>query len=431
MDVNRSGDGGTRATTHDSLSIVTQTDGAEDSVLGVQAPDNDAAPHRAQSCPGTSDHRSTPRTDLPRADARGGSAPGVILTATTLTTSLVLALQTVRGYPCVSLLLRTRPGERMDDADLVRLHHLADQALDRLDASGQTGRGSQLSRTLHDLIEAASTARTSISLGLFASRAMGRSVLLGVDVEDRAVVDHTFATRDLVRALHRTPRHVVLVLERHRVRLLDGAAGELRPAPTGGFPLHSTIDLTGRQPEEDRRAFLETVDRRLGTYRALHPCPLVVLGAPTVVRDYLRLARHAGRLAGTLDLDDVPTSVAGLRARIRPLLASYLGAREREAMELLERREGEFRVASGVQAAWSAARRERPEMLVVEPGLMVPARLSRDGDTLTVADQVGEPDVIDDIVDELIELVLARGGWVAFAHDGALTAHDGVALTIR
>lgn len=355
----------------------------------------------------------------------------VVLGATTPTPSLVLALQTVRGYPCVSLLLQTRAAERMDDGDLGRLRHLAREALDRLHDSGHAPPESDLSRTVHELVDATAHDRTGTALALFASQALGRVVRLGVDVQDRAVVDHTFATRDLVRALHRTPRHLVLVLETYQARLLDGSDGELRPAPTGGFPLHTPVDLSARSREDDRHAFLETVDSQLGTYRQLHPSPLVLLGAPTVVRDYLRLARHAGRLAGVLNTGDVPTSVAGLQSRIRPVIAAYLGTREREALELLARREAELRIATGVQAAWAAARRERPEMLVVEPGLMMPARLSADGDTLRPVDRVGEPDVVDDIVDELIELVLARGGWVAFARDGALAAHDGVALTLR
>lgn len=58
-------------------------------------------------------------------------------------------------------------------------------------------------------------------------------------------------------------------------------------------------------------------------------------------------------------------------------------------------------------------------------------RLSADGDQVTAAADVEAPDVIDDLVDELIELVLDRGGWVALARDGSLADHDRVALTVR
>lgn len=360
-----------------------------------------------------------------------GADDGVLGQVLTPTASLVLAMQSVRGYPCVSVLVDTTPGEAMTGRDVRRLRDLADHALDRLEQAGHAGRGSRLADTLAVLVETATSARTGRAVAVLASRAVGRVVRLGIPVVERAVVDHTFATRDLVRSLHRTPRHLVLVLEPHRARLLDGGGGELRPAATGGFPTTSLLDLTRRDREEDRHEFLDQVDRRLGLFRTLHPCPLVVLGHPRVVDDYLRLARHAGRLAGAIRSDDVPTSLAGLQARIQWVMAAYLASREREALDLLASRSATSRTASGIHAAWAAARRERPEMLAVEPSLLLPARLHPDGDTLTLADQVGDPDVVDDVVDELIELVLARGGWVAFIDDGLLADHGGVALTLR
>jgi hypothetical protein len=345
--------------------------------------------------------------------------------------SLVLAMQAVRGYPCVSLLANTAAGESMSARDERRLRVLADRALDRLDDQGLPGHGSALARTLTSLIDVAAASRTGTAVAVLGSQAASRVVTLRVPVVERQVVDHTFATRDLVRSLHRTPRHVVLVLESDRARLLDNVGGELRPAATSAFPVHSPVDLSARSREEERHAFLTLVDRRLGLFRRLHPCPLIVLGHPGVVGDYLRVSENAQRLAGVLRTHQVPTSVDHLQERTMWLIASYLASREREALALLESRASSGQVASGVHAAWLAARRERPEMLAVEPGLLLPARLSPDGDTLTLVDAVGDPDVVDDIVDELIELVLARGGWVAFVEDGHLADHGGVALTLR
>ena len=89
------------------------------------------------------------------------------------------------------------------------------------------------------------------------------------------------------------------------------------------------------------------------------------------------------------------------------------------------------RVASGMPAAWLAACTTRPEVLAVDESLFYPARLSDDGDTLTPARDIDHPDVVDDAVDELIELVLVRGGWIAFTDPGALDHHHGVALASR
>lgn len=70
-------------------------------------------------------------------------------------------------------------------------------------------------------------------------------------------------------------------------------------------------------------------------------------------------------------------------------------------------------------------------MLAVEEGYFYPARVDGSGKLLSPADDVEHLDVIDDAVDELIETVLRRGGWVALVEDGALADHDRVALTLR
>ncbi len=130
-----------------------------------------------------------------------------------------------------------------------------------------------------------------------------------------------------------------------------------------------------------------------------------------------------------MNLSTEPLAV--LAERIRPVLESYLLSRQQEALDLLDKRVGARQAVSGMADTWLAARTGRPEMLAVEQGLFYPARVTDDGDLLVPATDVEHPEVIDDAVDELIELVLERGGWVALVDDGALAAHAGVALTLR
>jgi hypothetical protein len=261
---------------------------------------------------------------------------------------------------------------------------------------------------------------------LYAGGGAAFSVRLGIEVEDRAVMDPSFATRDLVRDLHRTPRHVVLVLSDRRAVLLDGAGGRLTPAPARRFPV---VLGPGGSPAQD--GALASLDKSLGAYLRLRPAPVVVAGPQELVTRFCALSVNLTRFAGTvyggfedLDLDE-------LARRTRPVLNRYLASRELAALDLVAERTTSDRVASGIVAAWLAARADRPEMLILEEGFRFPARLSADGDRVEPATDVEAPDVIDDLVDELIEVVLDRSGWVAIARQGVLAAHGGVALTLR
>lgn len=364
------------------------------------------------------------------------------------TPSEVVALQAIRAQPAVSVLCGTAPGPRMTTADTARLDGLVATASARLTDDLGSEASAPLRRRLERLAADAAGRATRAAVAIFVSAHASSSWSLSVEVSDRVVVDPTFATRDLVRSLHRTPRHVVLVLTAREARLFDGLGDTLTPAPTNRFPLGSTarpdprgrasryergsrVERDGEAGDTARDTWLRTVDGALGAYLQLHPAPLVVIGTARLLSRFTGLSRNTARLAGTVPGSHGRTPLAALTTLVRPVLDRYLRSRQDEALRLLDKRHGAGRVVAGMQAVWLAARAERPEMLAVEQGLFYPARLSSDGDLLLPADDVEHPDVIDDVVDEVIETVLQRGGWVALVEDGSLHADERIALTLR
>jgi hypothetical protein len=319
----------------------------------------------------------------------------------------------------------------MDRADAERLERLRLNAISRLRAEHLLDAEQETVASLDRLVQEAMSRPIDRAVALFASRQFAGTVNLAVEVEDRAVIDPTFATRDLVRGLHRTPRHIVLVLSRHHATLYDGAAGRLAPASGTRFPMQFQTPLNTPDDPEGLLTALRAVDRALGTYLRLHPAPVVVVGPQQAVAAFTSMSRNLSRLAGTAYGSFADVSVAELARRTRPALNNYLRSREHAALTQVHDRSSTHRVASGIATAWLAARTERPEMLAVEESYRYPARLSADGDLVTPADDIEAPDVIDDLVDELIETVLDRGGWVALVRDGSLTEHGKVALTLR
>jgi hypothetical protein len=348
----------------------------------------------------------------------------------------VVRLQSMRGYPCISLLMNTTAGQTLTGAEAVRLNQLLAHATRRLSSEQPGQEAAAALAALERLVDDAVGGPTSTSLALYAGAGTAMTLRLPVEVRERVVVDPTFATRDLVRSLHRTPRHVVLVLGPREARLLEGVGDHLRPARSSTFPLRADDERQAERGgsylgEEDTAGFFRTVDRALQTYLRVHPAPLVLAGHPLDLATFTDLSASLGRLAGQLLVDLSADPLSALAERTRPVLESYLLSRQQEALALVERRMAARQAVSGMADAWLAARTERPEMLAVEQGLFYPARVSSDGDLLLPATDVEHPEVLDDAVDELIELVLDRGGWVAWVDDGALEPHGGVALTLR
>jgi hypothetical protein len=300
----------------------------------------------------------------------------------------VVLLQSVRSYPCVSLLLSTTPAPVMAGPDADRLRGLLGQTRQRLRAEGDKRAAAPVLEALERLVGEAVTGPTSQALAVFAGAHTATTLHLPVDVRERAVVDPTFATRDLVRALHRTPRHLVLVLSSRDARLFEGVGNDLRPARSASFPMLNPRD---REDASGTAAFFRTVDRALGTVLRVHPAPLVLAGPARSLSAFQSLSGNLGRLAGTIPAFVANEPLSQLAARTRPILEQYLLSRQEEALRLLDRRTGAKRAVSGMTGAWLAARSERPEMLAVEQGLFFPARLSSDGDLIIPATDVEHP----------------------------------------
>ena len=344
-----------------------------------------------------------------------------------VTPSRVLVLQSMTAYPSVSLLLSTEPASALDRADVARLHSMRDDVARRLEAEGYFS-ATRLVGKLDDLIELAQTVEIQRGLALFASEAFEQLLVLPVSVRERAVVDPTFATRDLVRALHRTPRHVILVLSAKEARLFEGEGGRVTPVVGAKFPRTAESPLPRREGPE---RFLAEVDDALGAYLRLHPAPLFVIGAEPTLSRFCQRSRNTGRLAGKVAGNYLNAPLAQLAQLVNPAIETYLLSRQDEALGLLERRVGQDRAVMGIDAVWLAARWERPEMLAVEVDFFYPASLSEDGDRLLATDDVERPDVIDDAVDEVIERVLDRGGWVALVESGLIPDGARIAMTIK
>lgn len=349
----------------------------------------------------------------------------------TITPAAVTALQSMRAYPSISLLASTRPGNTMHRDDLAKLQLLAEQAHRRLEAEGLHGVDPLLGQ-LDSMVALAAERPTGKAVALFTSAEHSSRVDLSIPVVDRCVIDPTFATRDLVRALHSTPRHAVLLLSAEQARLLHGSGSTLGPAPGGMFPLHRrTGDRGGGPRPEPVTEFLRRVDRALTSALRLHPMPLVLAAAEPTASSFRQTSRNTERLAGTIRGNHLTAPAAELVDLIAPVLGDYLRGRGLQALDIIEQRASEGIVLRDIHAAWRAARWERPELLAVEEDYFYPARLDADGDGLTSATDVDHPEVIDDIVDELIEIVLARGGWIALLPPGALPAGTHLALTLR
>ena len=347
----------------------------------------------------------------------------------------IAALQSLVDPPAVTLLLRNDRPDRSG-----RLDALFAEVESRLSLELEPAEVMARIRDLVELAETVDEDRGQSAIALFASADHRAASRLPEPVEDRVVVDDTFATRDLVRAWLRSPSYLVVVLADPGARLFLGRGRVVREAADRWFPVRADRSDgpsergrrhdPGIEREQRRTRLFREVDLGLDEYGPEATGPVFVLGARERAAAFVAASRHRRRIAGVVSRG-LPSgeTMAHVARTVWPAVEDWLARRQEEAILELEEAMGARRLAAGIDEVWSLARDGRGDLLVVEEGFALAARA--DGDRLERVEDPRVPGVVDDVVDEVIEAVMNRGGRVAIVADGTLDDRDRIALKLR
>lgn len=340
----------------------------------------------------------------------------------------VARLAAVHHYPCVTIVLPTRPGRRMALGDAAVLRGLGAEAVERLRIEQHPD-----TAVIAQRIAAAAqqVAAEPADHGLAVLVAANRSEVFHLTevLEARVVVDPTFATRDLLATVQQNPPYLLLALRHDGARLFEHDGRGLQEVMTGDFPAPGPPEPAGSVPWQQHRQVIRRSCEQIAA--ALEPHlrgrrrTLVVMAAERILPEFLEVSAHPERmLTLAREVPDRP-NLRALESAARPLLAQRLTEMAAAAEDVLA---SSTTVVHGLVACWDAASSSAPGLLLVEQSYAEPARLTPHG--LVPTPDREHPNVLDDAVDELVELVGARGGQVCFVPDGSLRWADHVALSI-
>ena len=334
--------------------------------------------------------------------------------------ALLAELQRLSAYPSVTVLMNTTPADPMRDDDVRRLESLIGDAERRLMGDEEATERDTVVIALRSLLLEAAMQPATRAVALCASPAYRAVVRLGREVRDRIVVDDTFATRDMVADANRTAVFRVVTVSDHKARVLIGDRNRLAELRDDRWPL---VRDESDSPTTWQRNMTEAIDAEcIG-----HDVPTIVAGVARTLREVRRSIQCTP--IATITGGHDRTGWADLHRLVWPLIVDWMRQDGERAMQRLEDARGARRFAGGIDEVWSLAHDGRVQLLVVEEGYDVPARL--DAGRLVPTSDALAPGVIDDAVDELIEAVLLRGGEAVIVPSDTLADHERVAAVLR
>jgi len=358
-----------------------------------------------------------------------------------LSRSELKSLQAHRDYPSVSILAPTHRTAPSNKQDPIKVKNLVRKALDRLHGEFNKREVAAVVKNLQQLVRDVDWEHTLDGLALFAGQKQSAAVSLPFRVKPRAVIDQTFATRDLVYAFNRAPPYRVLVLS-HKTRLYDAWTAVLDEHTARPFPMvhrgpGGASKLPGGQGinrsavrDEALRTFFRSVDNAVDAVQKANPLPLVVVGVERNLAFYREVTRQATAIIGMLAGNHDQTAPNVLGKLVWPVFDSGATLRRTEALVQLDQAVSAQRHASGIDQVWRAAAGARCRTLLVEKDFKYPADLSSEGDRLLPYTGKGAT-ALDDAVDEVIERVMDIGGEVFFYASGDLDVHQRIAAVLR
>lgn len=351
-------------------------------------------------------------------------------------------LQHATGYPCISIFLPTSPDLLLAAEDQGRAQSLVETAYGRLALEMSEESAAAHVEAFEALIACIAGQRSGEGLAFFAGPDGRAAFRLTSPVDERVVVDPTFATRDLARMLFLHPPYRVLVIGNATARLYVGSANRVREIVTPELPIDLRVtaakhDTKGHRLEAERTAkqrqvqaaFVRRVAVAVASQIESAHLPLIVMAPASltavVKREPLLEAVHV--VAGSHERA-LPSRLVQLA---RPGLDDYLVQQRERALARLDVAVRQRRSALGVHHVWTSAKRDDIDTLIVDESFRYPAWTTLGGQTLVRAFSAEMPDVLDDAVDEIIEMVQRGDGSVIFMPPGTLGSDRIAAIRLR
>lgn len=355
----------------------------------------------------------------------------------------VKLLQSIRSNPSLTITLPTHRTSPDNKQDPIRVKNLVTAAANRLTDTYGKRAVEPILRRLEALAGDIDYRYTLDGLALFVNQDTSFLFTVPFPLKERVVVDETFYTRDLVYALNRTPRYWVLALSEKPTRLFEATRETLQEIQTGGFPMthlgpggargipnDPAINQSAYR-DEHHRIFFRQVDEAFAPFMAGDPLPLALIGVDRYLAFFREVSKHNDAIVATLTGNYDNTTAHDLGRLIWPLVEANLQHRSQYVLRELEAAVGGQRYCSTLGEVWRFAHEGRIATLLVEEDYHQAALVDESGLRLTFIDEPTTPEALDDAVDEVIAVVIDRGGKVVFVPNGSLQAHQRIAAILR
>ena len=354
--------------------------------------------------------------------------------------TILKKLKDITSENCITIIMNSHRTKPDNIQDAVTLKNLIRDAENRLLADTTKRDAGKLVEKLNALADEIDHNYNLDSLLLFVNHEIAEFTRLPIHVEDRVVIDDTFATRDLIRAMHKESHYYVLVLSQENARLIEALNDKVVKEYKSPFPMENKQFFTRNKAEDaiaSRKSsliaeFFNLVDKEVNAIRKENPLPVLICTVEENYPEYLKIADHKESIFTTfLNKNRMQEKDHAIVTEASKIVEEHLATKNADRKTELLKAVTDNKFLSDTNEIYKAIKEGRVQTLFIEQGLFQPAVLEGDEITYVEASHRSDKGVIDDIYDEMIGMNMNFGGDVVFLPKGELEKFNGFGAITR
>ncbi len=349
-------------------------------------------------------------------------------------------LESPGKQPCISLFLPFEPKMSLQTELEYRLKLATRKIETELLARYTASVAVNLLQRLKTLIKKLSYNTHKKSIAIFISPIVEKVYYLDMPMEEKIIIDDSFEIRDIVYSKKELHKYLVLVLSSKQSRIYIGNNNQLIRI-VSDVPEHVSAYINdipsrvanfsdpSRRKEVMLDKFLYHIDEGLSLLLQAYPLPLFVLGTLRTTGHFKKTTRNGHRVVAYIKGNYGEANERQLYNVLAPLLSDWKKIKEKDILQQIESAMNARKLSIGIEDVWKEAMHKRGRLLVIEKNYTCSARRGDKKDSIYLKrnDDSGNAD-IKDVVDDVIEKVLANGGDVEFVDPGVLADYKQIVL---
>jgi len=278
------------------------------------------------------------------------------------------------------------------------------------------------------------------SLAIYLSPVLEKVLYLDITVEEKVIVDESFAIRDLVYSKKQLRRYLLLMISAKECKMFLGDFRSFvrivsnTPSPDIGYENEKSKlvgNFFGSQPRSEvlLEKFLRQVDNSLDIMLQAYQVPLFVMGSKKILGHFNKLTRHKNSVIEFIYGNYENACSQELKEILEPYIADWGKVKETALIRQLSEAAGKHKLVTGISDVWAEATHHKGVLLVVEKNYVHNGYKGSKEDVIyqSIAPRA-KYSYVKDAVDDIIEKVLESGGDVEFVEEGVLNYYGHIAL---